>query len=82
VKSPKPAIAALAVCCLLSAAAPGAINVTYTIGTEQGRSPISPYIYGSNFTMAAAENFTIRRIGGNQIVDHADFALLAQDWGE
>ena len=82
-KSPKPAIAALTVCCLLSAATVADINVTYTIGTEQGRAPISPYIYGSNFTMAGAENFTIRRIGGNRLTGYNwenNYSNAGHDW--
>ncbi|NLH15253.1 MAG: hypothetical protein GX455_01610, partial [Phycisphaerae bacterium] len=38
------------------AADPEPISVTYTLATEQDRSPISPYIYGSNSSMPAADN--------------------------
>jgi hypothetical protein len=40
------------------------INVTYTIKTDTGQTPISKYIYGTNFYMNT--DYTIQRIGGNR----------------
>jgi hypothetical protein len=40
------------------------IAVTYTIKTDTGRTPISKYIYGTNFYLNT--DYTIQRIGGNR----------------
>jgi len=40
------------------------INVTYNINTNSTRTPISKYIYGTNFYMDT--DYTIQRIGGNR----------------
>ena len=41
------------------------INVTYTIKTDTGRTPISKYIYGTNWYDTGTD-YTIQRIGGNR----------------
>jgi mannan endo-1,4-beta-mannosidase len=43
------------------------ITVEYTIETEHGRRPISPYIYGTNFDYITTDNLTVRRMGGNRL---------------
>ena len=40
------------------------INVTYNINTNSTQTPISKYIYGTNFYMNT--DYTIQRIGGNR----------------
>ena len=62
---------------------PGTISVTYTIATEQERSPISPFVYGSNEKMTAAENIPARRIGGNRLTGYNwenNFSNAGSDW--
>ena len=56
----------LSLCCLPTVMAFSDIPVTYTINTNEGRVPISPYIYGANPSMTGAENLTVRRSGGNR----------------
>jgi len=52
----------------LVAVAEADLNVTFTISTEAYRSPISPYIYGTNWGSGA--NFTIVRSGGNRLTGY------------
>lgn len=47
-----------------SSAGAANINVTYNINTNLNRTPISKYIYGTNFYMNT--DYTIQRIGGNR----------------
>ena len=47
------------------------VTVTFTIDPSQNNNPISPYIYGSNFTIPGVTN-TLYRQGGNR--------LSAYDW--
>ena len=47
-----------------SSAGAANINVTYNINTNSTRTPISKYIYGTNFYMNT--DYTIQRIGGNR----------------
>jgi len=44
------------------------INVTYTINTDVNRTPISPYIYGTNWGWG--DFYTIRRSGGNRLTGY------------
>jgi len=48
--------------CLPIQAAP--INVNYTVNTNANQTPISKYLYGTNFYMNT--DYTIQRIGGNR----------------
>src|SRR5690348_14783039 len=52
----------------LTHAAPAAasIPVTFTIDTSAERTPISPYIYGTNQDLSGTERWTLRRFGGNR----------------
>jgi hypothetical protein len=57
------------------------ISVTYTINTEIGRTPISPYIYGSNW--GSGTDYTIRRSGGNRLTTYNwenNFSNAGNDW--
>ncbi len=47
-----------------SSAGAANISVTYNINTNSTRTPISKYIYGTNFYMNT--DYTIQRIGGNR----------------
>jgi hypothetical protein len=65
------------------AADPASIPVIYTIATELDRSPISPFVYGSNEKMTAAENIPARRIGGNRLTGYNwenNFSNAGSDW--
>jgi len=53
--------------CYLTSVAYCDISIQYDINTETGQSPISPYIYGFNFTHVTSDNLTVRRIGGNRL---------------
>jgi mannan endo-1,4-beta-mannosidase len=44
------------------------INVTYTIKTDVNRTPISPYIYGTNWGVGS--DYTIARSGGNRLTGY------------
>lgn len=68
---------------IFQAALLGAVNITYTINTETGRTAISPYIYGSNFDHVACENLTVRRMGGNRTTGYNwenNFSNAGSDW--
>ena len=41
------------------------INVTYNINTNVNQTPISKYVYGSNW--GSGTDYTIRRSGGNRL---------------
>jgi mannan endo-1,4-beta-mannosidase len=65
------------------AADPASIPVTYTIATEQDRTPISPLVYGSNDKMTAAENIPARRSGGNRLTGYNwenNYSHAGSDW--
>ncbi len=44
------------------------ISVTYSIDTETDRTPISPYVYGTNYR--SGPFFTIARSGGNRLTGY------------
>ena len=45
----------------------GQVGINYTINTQSGQKAISPYIYGTNFSIGGSgENFTCYRFGGNR----------------
>ncbi len=59
------------------------ISVNFSIDTTQERASISPYIYGTNYSLGAAENTTARRIGGNRLTGYNwenNFSHAGQDW--
>lgn len=59
------------------------ISVTYTVNTGLGRTPISPYIYGSNADLTGSENFSSRRAGGNRLTGYNwenNFSNAGSDW--
>lgn len=65
------------------AADPVSIPVTYTIATEQDRTPISPFVYGSNSSMTTAENIPARRSGGNRLTGYNwenNYSNAGNDW--
>jgi len=60
-----------------------ALNVTFDIDTTADRGPISPYIYGSNFTLGEDENLASRRIGGNRLTGYNwenNYSNAGSDW--
>ncbi len=64
-------------------AARGDIGVIYTIDTQSGRAPISPYVYGSNWGLDSDENLTARRSGGNRLTGYNwenNFSNAGSDW--
>jgi hypothetical protein len=57
------------------------IFVYYRIDTEANKTPISPYIYGTNYDWV--ENATIRKTGGNRITGYNwenNFSNAGKDW--
>jgi hypothetical protein len=57
------------------------INVTYTIKTDVNRTPISPYVYGSNG--GSSTDNTIRRSGGNRLTAYNwenNWSNAGADW--
>src|SRR5476651_2079757 len=44
-------------------------SVTVTVQVDQGRSPISPYVYGSNQD-DGTDVWTLRRLGGNRLTGY------------
>ena len=64
-------------------------NVTYTINTDANRTPISPYIYGTNtgypgITNSGGDsNYTIARYGGNRLTAYNwenNWSNAGADW--
>jgi mannan endo-1,4-beta-mannosidase len=45
-------------------------NVNFTITVNGQRQPISPYIYGSNQVLAADDNYSVMRQGGNRMTGY------------
>jgi len=45
-------------------------SVRITINTAENRSPISPYIYGSNHDLSDDDVWTVRRQGGNRLTGY------------
>ncbi|MBN1764732.1 MAG: hypothetical protein JW860_05695 [Sedimentisphaerales bacterium] len=71
----------LACACLLPTITFGVVNVTYTINTETGQAPISPYIYGTNW--GSIDDATIKRSGGNRLTGYNwenNFSNAGADW--
>lgn len=67
----------------VTAVAGGAISVSYTVNTEEGRVMISPYIYGANFDHVTCSNLTVRRMGGNRTTGYNwenNFSNAGSDW--
>ena len=59
------------------------ISVSYSINTETGQAPISPYIYGYNFDHVTGDNLTVRRMGGNRLTGYNwenNFSNAGSDW--
>src|SRR5690349_10276457 len=59
------------------------VSVTYTVNTGVGRTPISPYVYGSNADLTGSENFPSRRSGGNRMTGYNwenNFSNAGSDW--
>jgi len=57
------------------------INVTYNIKTDVARTPVSKYIYGSNW--GTGTDYTIRRSGGNRLTAYNwenNFSNAGNDW--
>ncbi len=57
------------------------INVTYNINTDVNRTPISKYIYGTNWT--GDPNYTIIRSGGNRLTAYNwenNYSNAGADW--
>jgi len=57
------------------------INVTYNINTDTARTPISKYIYGSNWS--GGTDYTIQRIGGNRCTAYNwenNWSNAGSDW--
>ncbi len=60
-----------------------AIPATFTIDTTQDRHPISPYIYGSNQTLPAFDNWGALRLGGNRVTGlnwETNASNAGEDW--
>lgn len=54
-----------------------------SIDTERGRSPISPYIYGSNQDRSSDDLWTVRRLGGNRLTGYnweTNHSNAGSDW--
>jgi len=59
------------------------LNVTFDVNTVADRAPISPYIYGSNFTLDEDENIASKRIGGNRLTGYNwenNYSNAGSDW--
>jgi hypothetical protein len=57
------------------------IAVTYNISTEGNKTPISKYVYGSNW--GSGTDYTIRRSGGNRLTAYNwenNFSNAGSDW--
>lgn len=58
------------------------INVTYNVNTEGDKTPISKYVYGSNW--GSGTDYTIRRSGGNRLTAYNwenNFSNAGSDYG-
>ncbi|MBN1765033.1 MAG: glycoside hydrolase family 44 protein [Sedimentisphaerales bacterium] len=62
----------------------GEIDIKYIIDTENGRGPISEYIYGGNeWKLDSGENLTVQRIGGNRMTTYNwenNCSNAGEDW--
>lgn len=68
-----------ALCVSMSEAAP--INVTYNINADGTKTPISKYVYGSNW--GGGTDYTIRRSGGNRLTAYNwenNWSNAGADW--
>ena len=57
------------------------INITYTVQTDVNRTPISPYVYGSNW--GSDTDYTARRSGGNRMTAYNwenNYSNAGNDW--
>ena len=57
------------------------VNVTYNINTEGTKTPISKYVYGSNW--GSGTDYTIRRSGGNRLTAYNwenNYSNAGADW--
>ncbi len=76
-------IAPLLIALIFCASATAAnINVTYNVSTDVNRTPISKYIYGTNFYNSAS-HFTVARSGGNRLTAYNwenNFSNAGADW--
>lgn len=71
------------IACCLASVVYGNISVNYTVNTETGQAPISPYIYGFNFDHVTCDNLTLRRMGGNRTTGYNwenNFSNAGSDW--
>lgn len=63
--------------------APTGRAVAVTITANEGRVPISPYIYGSSQDIGATDVWTVRRLGGNRMTGYNwenDFSNAGSDY--
>jgi mannan endo-1,4-beta-mannosidase len=73
--------AVLALTVFSASSVQAAINVTYTVKTDTGQTPISKYIYGSNW--GNNTNYTIQRTGGNRCTAYNwenNWSNAGSDW--
>lgn len=73
----------IVLCTGLSSAGWAALNIDFTIDTTQDRTPISPYIYGANYSLGEDENIAARRTGGNRLTGYNwenNFSNAGNDW--
>jgi mannan endo-1,4-beta-mannosidase len=74
-----PILAVFILCASVSAAN---INITYNVNTDLNRTPISKYIYGSNW--GSGTDYTIRRSGGNRLTAYNwenNYSNAGSDYG-
>jgi mannan endo-1,4-beta-mannosidase len=71
----------LAVFVFCASAIAANINVTYNINTSANKTPISKYVYGSNW--GSGTDYTIRRSGGNRLTAYNwenNWSNAGADW--
>jgi mannan endo-1,4-beta-mannosidase len=58
-------------------------TATITVHTGEDRSPISPYVYGSNQDRSDTDLWTVRRLGGNRLTGYnweTNHSNAGSDW--
>ncbi len=59
------------------------LSIDFTINTAQDRAPISPYIYGANYSLGTEESIAARRTGGNRLTGYNwenNYSNAGSDW--
>ncbi len=71
------------ICVSLSSVTWADIGVLFFVDPAAERAPISPYIYGANYSLGGNENIASRRTGGNRLTGYNwenNYSNAGNDW--